>query len=284
MKEKTRVEPEHQRLVYLAKDLEDSKTLAEYSTIKNGSTIFLVLKLCSGQVALKRALPRNAPRSNEACMITGDTFKRDGVVVLVMPCGHPISQDGLMDYAWAEVSIYKRTEIRCPMCSTEWPFGVTVDYGGATPTEHKRLELQISLNSLQKGTDYNICPRCRSYCCRDDPCVSSVKCRRCSDFFFCWDCLREWKSPLPSSTCGNDGCGDSGRLAVLRDCEDKLRACPTCGTFIEFSGGCKHVQCTVCSEEFCCVCLQKRSNGIWQCSSYHSTCTLAPVQTTIPRR
>ena len=279
--------------MHVGKELQDSKTLAENPMLKNGSIIFLVLQLHSGQDTGKRVLPRDVPLSDEPCVITGENFKDNGVVVLKMPCGHPTSQDGLMEYALFEVSSNKSTGIKCPSCSTEWPFDVIVKYGGPTSAELEQLEKGISLNSLCKRDDVNVCPRCRSYFSRVDPYVLCVKCLVCSNFYFCWDCLKEWKKPLSSSTCGNGGCGDSGRLTVLRNSETmtyggveifKIRACPSCGTTVEFSGGCKHVQCERCKVEFCCVCLQMRENGSWQCSSYHSTCHPAPLQTVIPRR
>ena len=238
--------------------------------------------------------------SNDRCVITGESFKDDGVIVLKMPCGHPMSQDGLMDYARSEVSNYKKTEIMCPQCSTEWPFDVIVRYGRATPAELEQLEVGISRNSLAKSSDVNQCPRCQSYCTRIDPNISSVRCLVCSrkarsDFYFCWHCLKEWKGPLLSSTCGNDGCDDSDKLAQLHNCRKttvlfsnietfKERACPSCGTIIELSHGCKHVCCEVCFIEFCFVCLRKRRNHCWPCGSYHTRCDPAPLQTAIPRR
>ena len=217
-----------------------------------------------------------------------------------MPCGHPMSQDGLMDYAWSEVSNYKRAEIKCPLCSTEWPFSIITRYGGATAAELEQLELGLTLLSLNKSDDINQCPRCQSYCTRINPDDSSVKCLVCSrkgrsQFTFCWHCLKEWKTPLPSSSCGNAGCDDSEKLAQLRNCGKtkveytgievlKLRACPSCGTIIELAKGCKHMQCETCRVEFCFVCLRKRSNGSWQCGAYNTKCAPAPLQTVIPRR
>ena len=302
VEEKTGIEPKHQRLIYAGRQMEDKTVLADYA-LQNGSNIFLVLRLyggSSGQATVRRVVPSSLPRSDDPCIITGENSRDDHVVVLKMPCGHPMSQDGLMDYAWSEVSTYKKAQVKCPLCSTDWPFGVIVRYGGATPTELMQLELGMSHNYFNKSNDINQCPRCRSYCTRDDSSISSVKCIVCtrksrSDFIFCWHCLKEWKRRLPSSTCGNDGCDDSEKLAQLRDCGktkvaytnleiSKLRACPTCGTIIELAKGCKHMTCKMCKVEFCFICLRMKSNGSWQCGEYNTKCDPAPLQTVIPRR
>ena len=301
VEEEIGIKPEHQTLIYAGKQMQDSKTLAEYPTLQHGSNIHLVLRLCGGsasQGTVNRVLLSSLPRSDDRCIITGENFKDDRVVVLKMPCGHPMSQDGLMDYAWSEVSNYQRNEIKCPLCQTEWPFDVIVRYGGATPTELEQLELGMTRNFFNESSNFNQCPRCQSYCTRIDPSKSSVICLVCSRksrFTFCWNCLKEWKRPSSTSNCGNVGCGDSEKLDQLRNCGKikvgytgieifKLRACPSCGTIIELARGCKHMQCKACKAEFCFVCLRKRINGSWQCGSHNTRCVPAPLQTTIPRR
>ena len=299
MQEKIGIDPEHLRLAYLGKPMRDENTLADYA-LRDGASVFLLLRVpggSSGQDTVKRVVPSSLPRSDESCLITGESFKDDGLIVLKMPCGHPMSQDGLMDYAWNTVSSGKKTEIKCPLCPTIWSFDIITRYGGGTPAELEQLELGISRNCFDKDSDINQCPRCQTYCIRNDTSNPAVKCLICSktsSFHFCWFCLKEWKGPF-SSSCGNDSCGDSEKLAQLRNCGKtkveyinidifKVRACPSCGVIIELAGGCKHMQCEMCKVEFCFVCLQKRSNGSWQCGSHNTKCDPAPLQTVIPRR
>lgn len=294
---KTGIEVEYQRLIYTSKNMEDDKTLADYEALRNGSNIFLVMRLPGGS---DRKINASLPRSSENCMITMENTAENGIVVLKMPCGHSISPDGLMDYSWAEVSTNKKSEIKCPLCASVWEFAVIKKYGGATVTELDQLELGISKNFCTQSSDINECPKCQSYCMRQNTDVSSVMCLICSrkagsNWHFCWYCLREWKKPLSSSTCGNANCNDAEKLAQLRDCDKvrvefiktsifKLRACPKCGTIIELAGGCKHMTCKVCQVEFCFVCLRRRTQGgSWSCGSYNTKCAEAPRQTVIPR-
>lgn len=249
---------------------------------------------------LERTIDPSLPRSSESCMITCENFEENGVTVLQMPCNtaHAMCPDALMDYAWSEISTYKKTEVKCPLCAVEWPFEVIKLYGGATATELDQLELGISQNFCAKSGDINQCPNCQSYCMRERPDVNSVLCLICSrkrnsNFFFCWLCLKEWKNSLTSSACGNVNCNDSGKLSQLRNCARvkvqfinvkifKLRACPKCGTIIELASGCKHMTCKACNTEFCFVCLRMKNQGSWSCGSYDTKCAAAPLQTSIP--
>ena len=61
-----------------------------------------------------------------------------------------------------------------------------------------------------------------------------------------------------------------------------IRLCPSCGTVVGHQGGgcCKHMRCETCHKEYCFVCLTD-----WKYShSYHTNCTPAPIQTSVPHR
>jgi hypothetical protein len=60
-----------------------------------------------------------------------------------------------------------------------------------------------------------------------------------------------------------------------------VRACVQCGILIEHTAACKHMMCIACKTEFCFICLKRRVDSKWQCGSYNSQCTPAPVQTEI---
>lgn len=299
---KTSIEPRYQQLIYIGKYMQDWQTLADYDTLRNGSTIMLVMRLPGGSLAgdtpPMRKVNLSLPRSSERCMITCENFEENGVVVLEMPCNHAMCPDALMDYAWSEISTYNKTEVKCPLCAKEWPFDVIKLYGGATMTELDELEKGISQNFCKQSDDISQCPKCQSYCIRQRPTVNSVLCILCSkklesSYYFCWLCLQNWKNPLSSRACGNTNCGNSEKLALLQNCGKvkvkfidveifKLRACPQCGTVIELAKGCKHMACKVCKMEFCFVCLRMKNQGSWSCGSYNTKCAAAPVQTSIP--
>ncbi len=124
-------------------------------------------------------------------------------------------------------------------------------------------------------------------------CTQKIK----KQYHFCWQCLREWKNDSASKTCGNENCNDrdaffleelSSAPMINPDWVSaevpSIRACPTCGTMILLTEGCKHMTCQICKQEFCFVCLRKRTNESWSCGSYDTTCIAAPRQTRIPHR
>ncbi len=289
--------------------MEDEKQLCEYKTIGHGATLYLVLRLPGGggywstPSAPTRDIDPTLPRSNnDACMITC-TENSPKNPVFVMPCGHSMSPDGLMDYCWNEIGAHK-LEILCPLCNKEWTIDVIVKYGCASKDELHELETGLSRNFCLKNEDILECPSCTSFCERVTKRTLCTLCLVCSQkkkkkHYFCWQCLREWKNNPASKTCGNENCNDQDEVFLEQLASTpmikpdylasavevpSIRACPTCGTMIQLKEGCKHMECQICKQEFCFVCLRKRTNGSWSCGSYNTTCIAAPRQTRIPHR
>ena len=284
--------PPNQQMLFLGKEqLRDECTLRDYN----------ILKEMGLDLQLKWKVDRSLPKTKDYCMIAAMNSEEDGVEVLKMPCGHSMSSEGLMQYAKNEVSAERKTEIKCPQCPKIWSLATIRRYSGATASELDELEESLSRNFCIKSDDINQCPKCQSFITRQNPKENSVKCIICSKkssdaFYFCWYCLRDWKSPsLSATSCGNPGCNDAEKLAQLRDCGTvkvaytsttvpQFRACPHCGTVIELAGGCKQMKCKSCQKEFCFICLKKRSWGSWGCGQYDTKCQVAPVQTSIPHK
>ena len=290
---KTGIVPSEQRLIYGGKQLEDKRCIGDYPPLNNGSTLVLVMRLPGGSKPAppaRRRPDRAVPRSSEPCMIT---FEEDAHNVL-MPCGHTISPDGLMDYCWSEVSGGQRKqEIRCCLCNAEWPLDVLYQYSGASKAELDMLEVGLSKNFCLHSSDIMECPGCESFCERKNCDINCVQCRICSkkkssSYMFCWLCLQPWKSNPSAKECGNTKC-TSTVIQKLHDAPltsvmgvkvkvPNLRACPKCGTLIELAHGCKHMVCRKCSDSFCFICLRSKSNGSWMCGGYSTECTPAPRQ------
>ena len=296
VKAKTGIDPDSQRLIYGGKQMEDAKQLREYRTLGHGSTIYLVLRLPGGS-AVRHINPK-LTRSKEPCMITYETDCPD-YPVFEMPCRHSVSPNGLMDYCWNEIGS-RKCKIRCPLCNEEWTMDVICKYGCAKQTEIHELENGLSKNFCLADSNVLECPSCTSFCERKDTSNQCVQCTICTKkkgklYYFCWQCLGDWKNAPGAKTCGNSSCEDSEFLRQLQTAPmvkpmgltvkcPKLRACPNCGTVIDLESGCKHMTCLACKQEFCFVCLRTKSNGSWSCGSYNTSCIPAPRQTRIPQR
>lgn len=297
VKEKTGIDKDSQRLIYGGKQLEDSNQLKHYPTLRHRSTIFLVLRLLGGTLQAQQ-ITHTLPHSKDPCMITFEQDSADSPVY-VMPCGHSISPDALLDYCWSELE-QRKSEIHCPLCSTEWPIDVICKYGCPGEAEKSQLEIGLSKNFCLADPNILECPSCTSFCERRDHTRLCVQCSICikkkgKSYHFCWQCLQEWKNSPSSDKCGNSICGAGEVLKQLRkapmvkpkyinvECPS-IRACINCGTLITLASGCKHMQCKCCQQEFCFVCLRPKLTGSWACGQYNTSCTAAPRQTRIPTR
>ena len=321
--DETGISPEHQRLLYGAKQMEDDKRLGDYPPLGNGASILLVLRLPGGgnmfsssnerdndnsapqgndDAARSRSerhsvIDKSIPRSDEDCMISlvsGESVR--------MPCEHPITPDALLDYCWSEIASLKY-EIKCPLCSSEWSLDVIKRYGGTSDVELRQLEEGIARNACRRDPKIQKCPFCGVFCERQNSSVNSVICILCSkngeNKVFCWRCLRPWNNPsMTAVSCGNAQCEvnrdklkqlEESPMVVVGYLKErkqiyKLRACPGCATLIEHDGGCKQMTCKKCKTEFCFICLcQRDSCGRWQCGFYNSPCELAPIQEVLPQ-
>ena len=181
-------------------------------------------------------------------------------------------------------------------CGKEWPFFIVRRFAVLTEGEMITFETKICENYMRKACGIQECPKCHSLCERakstDRRIVCSFCSKRGSRFEFCWSCLDRWDGSGTDS-CGNSECtGQDPRLKILRDAPSKSivgvancpsrRACPSCGMIIEHTKACKHMSCP-CGQKFCFICLKKAdANGIYQCGSYNTPCSVAAVQKIIP--
>ncbi|KAG8963025.1 hypothetical protein FRC03_003521 [Tulasnella sp. 419] len=104
-----------------------------------------------------------------------------------------------------------------------------------------------------------------------------------------------WETVVPTVTCGDNhdfcfGCGEDGdhrplicRISRmwLKKCQDdsetanwiksNTKECPKCQSTIEKNGGCNHMTCKKCKNEFCWVCMgpwSEHGNAWYSCNRY----------------
>ena len=83
---------------------------------------------------------------------------------MLMPCNHTMHPHCLMNYAWNEVSDNGKSQIQCPLCSTEWYMSILKRYGRAMVDELHFLEEGLSRNATTSDPDISECPGCESFC------------------------------------------------------------------------------------------------------------------------
>ncbi|KAM8746774.1 E3 ubiquitin-protein ligase arih1l-like [Acanthopagrus schlegelii] len=221
-----------------------------------------------------------------------------------MSCGHAVTPMSLTDWCRRLLNEEGKWRFVCGQtnCDAEWSFEEVRKMALLTPEEVDEFEKKMFINA-RPIFKFKECPGCKSRVVRKNLNDLSVRCTVCTakkknKYMFCWQCLREWKGPVPrSDRCDNVGCQSS--LEILKTCPDVVfksvkgvtgcpsrRACPTCGMLVVHDGTkCKNIGCTQCKVEFCFVCLKTTT----ECQrinqkSWYSVCSagVAPRQTSIP--
>jgi hypothetical protein len=296
VKAKTGIDTDQQRLLYGGKQLEDENLLTDYG-LQNNSVLFLVLRLPGGSLRSdsKRNPHPSLPRADSECVITlteGDSLK--------MPCGHPISPDGLSEHIKNELEVRKKSQVQCPVdgCERKLPIDVLEKYSDATPIEKMFMELKLSENACKKSPITVECPQCESWCEPKNPSQVDVVCLACKangkSVVFCYKCSHycTWERHSSKYICKNRDCPSNGERetqkilkeakmgTVIRVPCPSIRACPNCNTLIQHIEACKHMTCKHCSTKFCFLCLKiKPKDGNWPCGYAYHKCTAAPRQT-----
>lgn len=211
-----------------------------------------------------------------------------------LPCGHMMAPESLVETIDDQVKS-RKIELQCPLCFRKWNLSQIKDMG-LTSKEKESMEVGLGKNLFFDTYKCKQCPQCNTFIEKMNEGIR-MKCPICSNYEFCWVCLRKWiKSGPGYKVCGNHNCDpkNSELNQLLKTCNEvvmsytdnklkapAVRACPNCGEGINHGGGCKHMSCPKCSTNFCFVCLsiynkQKKS---WPCGGYGDSCKLAPRQT-----
>ena len=92
---------------------------------------------------------------------------------------------------------------------------------GLTDTEIKQLESGMTRNFLLSDpAKYKQCPQCRLFIEKKDVGVR-IRCPNCSNFEFCWSCLRKWKAfGSGYRECGNSECTKNPLVQILLTCKN----------------------------------------------------------------
>lgn len=199
---KTQILMDEQILIFSGKQLENENHLSHYC-ISNNATLFLVIRIYGGTEQMKqpeappvdRKPDPSMPQSREACM---------------MPCGHIVSPDDLIDDIY-EVWFGTKIKVVCRVCNANWDVDTIRQYSGATDEEIALLQEGLSRNYCSSDPKISQCPGCNSFCQRRDESDKCTLCTYCFNrkgkcFYFCWDCKKEWKGSPLNKTCGNDKC------------------------------------------------------------------------------
>uniref|UniRef100_A0A672FGS3 E3 ubiquitin-protein ligase RNF19A-like n=1 Tax=Salarias fasciatus TaxID=181472 RepID=A0A672FGS3_SALFA len=220
----------------------------------------------------------------------------------LMSCGHVVTPTSLTNWCRRQLDQGQRFFVcGMPGCDAQWSFKEVHRMALLTPDEMRYFENKIFEN-IKNCFDMKSCPGCKTTMMRNDFTNLCVQCTVCTNdrkkpFFFCWQCLREWRGPSPrTDRCDNKDCYNKP-LETLKNCPDmtflhvvgvksvpSIRACTACGFLLGHDKtGCKNLVCPRCGKSFCFVCL-KNTGVCCETSEPFDACSsgVAPRQTSIP--
>ncbi|XP_067828406.1 E3 ubiquitin-protein ligase RNF144A-like [Heptranchias perlo] len=185
-------------------------------------------------------------------------------------CGHITESMNLKAWAKTRLEMGLHT-FPCQSCNKEWSWQEVRRLTLFTELETEYYEKKLAELTKDDTTAYKKCPDCNFLVQRVDLESLCVECLFCSKargelHQFCWDCMREWKSPAShSNNCGNESCTITAMLlsCPVIDAPDIevhqcpiVRACPNCETLVSHClDGCPEVECPNCFHLFCYRCL-----------------------------
>ncbi|KAL0970203.1 hypothetical protein UPYG_G00238690 [Umbra pygmaea] len=159
--------------------------------------------------------------------ITGDDYES---LRAEMSCGHAVTPESVKGWC-SELLRRNQFIFTCPAeingmtCGKEWPYHEVCKMALLTTKEMEEFELTMADLFLNLTGEIKKCPGCKSYVKRKNPSSLSVHCTMCSEikgwlFIFCWQCLNQWKGPLPrADRCDNTNCTNEA-LELLRNCPE----------------------------------------------------------------
>ena len=291
VREETGIAPEHQRLLYGAKQLEDGKRLCDYPPLGNGASILLVLRLPGGGGLLSRS--RDDDYSRSAPPATNDESMRN-VDISIRNEDRHISEDAIS-------SSSDDTSLSNSLASSR-----------STSPDHLRTEEDSSTpqtnddNTLTTRNIDKSIPRSSEDCMITltpdnsllTPCKHSISPDGLMDY--CWDEIstnikHEIKCPLCSTEWSLEmikrygGASDTEmtqlELGLARNAcknDPTIRKCPFCDVYCERQNtSANHVRCISCARKpgggnkvFCWLCLKPWKNDFWAADCGNEDCNV----------
>lgn len=151
----------------------------------------------------------------------------------------------------------------CPYCDGRIDMQ---DYERYLTEENKSALFGFTLRAIDTGANVSVlqCPDCQTHMIVENPIGSVVTCMQPhSDEEpreLCVRCSEIWQ---PNHNCPLSRKlileGEINRLRGVIDNPEKYRLCPgnTCDGILHRAGGCNHVECRLCTADFCWICLRK---------------------------
>lgn len=119
-----------------------------------------------------------------------------------MGCGHLYDLSAYVDWLIKNGHyIMKCYRTKVDACLREWHISELREWLHWSTDTNAAYEASLSRNYIDAQADIKTCPSCSSYCRRDNDKNVHVRCLVCTNYEFCWNCMREWQSDRHHQGC-----------------------------------------------------------------------------------
>lgn len=187
-----------------------------------------------------------------------------------LDCGHVFCTECWELYLTEKISSGSCVGIECMQCAVRVSVEKVKELLQSSEILTKYLRFSLA-EYVQSHPQLRWCPGadCSTVFSVKDPQAKQVTCSQCNTSC-CFKCADPYHCPTDCEAiktwlikCQNDSETANYIKANTKDC-------PKCHTAIEKNGGCNHMNCSQCGNDFCWMCLGtwKEHNGYYNCSKY----------------
>jgi len=202
------------------------------------------------------------------CLVCCETVEGDDCCAL--KCHHRFCLDCWSSYLTVKIKEGEVTRINCPALNCKYTVPDPVVQKLVGHEIYEKYLRFVTKSFVEDNAQLTWCPspRCGNAITTD---MVNEKIVQCScGFRFCFSCHHEAHAP---ATC------DQVKL-WLQKCSDdsetghwvgaNTKDCPRCGVFVEKNGGCNHMTCRQCGNEWCWLCMKqwKGHSDYYACVRY----------------
>lgn len=169
-------------------------------------------------------------------------------------CKHFLCQTCMEMHIVTLIKSMKASSVTCPMPECKEHISHTEVKRCISEEEHERYQEFLLQDALKKDPACRWCPKpgCETAMI-GDPNTPLMRCPKAEcNFSFCFNCKEKWHTDL---TCAQYQAWkkDNGE-GYAQWAAKNTKPCPKCHVAIQKNGGCNHMKCVNCRDEFCWLC------------------------------
>jgi ariadne-2 len=214
-------------------------------------------------------------------------FNDDTSSLMGLECGHIFCHSCWINHIAAKLERGLSITIECMQCDVRIPMEMVQELFKNSSKEYKCYHQRALTQLVESHPLIRWCPGkdCQMIFHVKEVLPKGIECANCKTRT-CFQCGEEYHSPTDCESFKSwlIKCQDDSETANY--IASNTKDCPKCSTAIEKNGGCNHMHCTKCNQDFCWMCMQdwaKHNSEYYQCSRYEANPDAVKVKVTSAR-